>query len=197
MLLLWRAKQWLLFSPSTIFAPFFPCRRILVPALCGSQPLLVLSIVLCCEVCVIFFLVLPLLQDLCASGLRCLVPALAVQSVQSQQPLVVGYASAVIVYPAPALALQGVWSHSCVPSLLLLFVELPWGLFCGILSPWPLVAHYPSVVPRLGFFLWRLFRLGFEVLWSWLWIHPSFGGLSFPCPCCFSLAFTIFYVLSR
>ena len=81
--------------------------------------------------------------------------------------------------------------------LLLLFVELPWGLCCGILSPWPLVAPYPSVISRLGFFLWRLFRLGFEVLRSWLWILPSFffwggggGGLSFPCPCCFSLAFT-------
>ena len=40
---------------------------------------------MCC-----FFLVLALLQDLCASGLRCVVPALAAQFVQSQQPLVVG-----------------------------------------------------------------------------------------------------------
>ena len=79
-----------------------------------------------------------------------------------------------------------------MPSLLLLFVELPWGLFCDILSPWPLVAPYPSVISRLGFFLWRLFRLGFEVLRSWLWILPSFGGLSFPCLCCFSLAITTF-----
>ena len=67
-----------------------------------------LSIVLFCEVCVIFFLVLPLLQELCASGLRCLVPALAAQSVQSQQPLVVGSALAVTVYLAPAMALQGI-----------------------------------------------------------------------------------------
>ena len=43
-----------------------------------------------------------------------------------------------------------------------LWVELPWGLCCGILSPWPLVAPYLSVVSRLGFFLWHLFRLGFE-----------------------------------
>ena len=107
-------------------------------------------------------------------------PALAAQSVQSQQPLVVESASAVTVYPAPAMALQGVWSQSFVPFLLLLVVQLPWGLFCGFLSPWPLVAHYPSVVPRLGFFLWRLFRLGFEVLRSWLWILPSFGGALFP-----------------
>ena len=94
--------------------------------------------------------------------------------------LVVGSASAVTVCPAPAMALQGVWSQSFVPSLLPLFVALPWGLFCGILSPWPLVAPYPSVVPCLGFFLWRLFRLGFEVLRSWLWILPSFGGALFP-----------------
>ena len=58
--------------------------------------------------------------------------------------------------------------------LLLLLVELPWDLCCGILSPWPLVAPYPSVISHLGFFLWRLFGLEFEVLWSWLWILPSF-----------------------
>ena len=62
--------------------------------------------------------------------------------------------------------------------LLLLFVELPWGLCCSILSPWPLVAPYPSAISRLGFFLWHLLRLGFEVLRSWLWILPSFGGCS-------------------
>ena len=74
------------------------------------------------------------------------------------------------------MALQGVWSQSFVTSLLLLFVELPWDLFCGILSPWPLVAPYPFVVPRLGFFHWCLFRLRFEVLRSWLWILPFFWG---------------------
>ena len=63
------------------------------------------------------------------------------------------------------------FSHSLLCPLC--FVELPWGLFCGILSPWPLVAPYPSVISRLGFFLWCLFRLGFEVLQSWLWILPS------------------------
>ena len=51
------------------------------------------------------------------------------QSVQSQQPLVVGSASAVTVYPVPALVLQGVWSQPFVPSLLLLFVEFLWGSF--------------------------------------------------------------------
>ena len=99
MFLLLRAKQWILFSPSNFFAPFFHVAGLLVPVLCGSQPMLVRSIFLFCEVCVVFFLVLPLLQDLCASGLRCLVPALAAQFVQSQQPLVVECASAVTVYP--------------------------------------------------------------------------------------------------
>ena len=99
---------------------------------------------------------------------------------QSQQPLIVGSASAVTACPAPALALQGVGSQSFVPSLLLLFVELPWGLFCGMLSLWPLVAPYPSVISRLGLFLWHFFRLEFEVLRPWLWILPSFGGALFP-----------------
>ena len=63
--------------------------------------------------------------------------------------------------------------------LLLLFVKFPWGLCCVILSPWSLVAPYPSAISRLGFFLWRLFRLGFEVLRSWLWILPSFFFLFF------------------
>ena len=40
--------------------------------------------------------------------MRCLVPTLAAQFVQSQQPLVVGSPSAVTVCPAPALAVQGV-----------------------------------------------------------------------------------------
>ena len=75
---------------------------------CGSQPLWVLSFVL--------FFVLPLLSDRCASGLRCLVPTLAALLVQSQQPLVVGSPSAVTVCPAPALAVQGVWSQSFEPS---------------------------------------------------------------------------------
>ena len=169
-----RAMRWLLFSSSNFFAPFFHVAGLLVPVLCSSQPLLVLSIVLFYDGYVVFFLDLPLLPDLCASGLRCLVPALAAQFVQSQQPLIVGSASAVTACPAPALALQGVGSQSFVPSLLLLFVELPWGLFCGILSLWPLVAPYPSVISRLGLFLWRLFRLGLELLRSWLWILPTF-----------------------
>ena len=87
-----RAKWQLLFS-TIFFAPFFS------HVLCGSQPLWVLSFVL--------FFGLPLLLDKCASGLRCLVPTLAAQFVQSQQPLVVG-SPAVTVCSAPALAVQGV-----------------------------------------------------------------------------------------
>ena len=73
------------------------------------------------------------------------------------------------------------------PLLLLLWVELPWGLCCGVLSPWSLVAPSPSVVSRLGFFLWRLFRLGLEGCSPAL--DPPFfwEGLSFPCPRCFRL----------
>ena len=48
----------------------------------------------------------------------------------------------------------GLW-----PLLLLLCVGLLWGLCCAVLSPCPLVAPSPSVVSRLGFFLWRLFSL--------------------------------------
>ena len=122
---------------------FFPCRRLLVPVFCGSQPLWVLSFVL--------FFGLPLLPDRCASGLRCLVPTLAALFVQSQQPIVVGSPSAVTVCPAPALAVQGVWSQSFVPSCCSCLLS-SLGVCCGILSPWPLVAPYPSVISRLFFF---------------------------------------------
>ena len=49
----------------------------------------------------------------------------------------------------------GLW-----PLLLLLCVGLLWGLCCAVLSPWLIVAPSPSVVSRLGFFLWRLYGLG-------------------------------------
>ena len=142
----------------------------------------------------VLFFGLPLLQGRCASGLRCLVPTWAALFVQSQQPFVVGSHSAVNVCPTPALAGQVVWPLSFVPSC----------CSCGLSSLgvsaaefWPLVAPYPSVVSRLGFFLWRLFRLGFEGCGSGFGSSLLFwGGLSFPCPCCFSLAFTTL-LLSR
>ena len=90
---------------------------------------------------------------------------LAARFVQSRLPFVVSPPPDVSVCPSPALAGQVVWSQSFdtpTPPLLLLCVALSWGLWCSILSPWPIVAPSPSVVSRLGFFLWRLFRLGLE-----------------------------------
>ena len=146
--------------------------------MCGSQPLLVLSIVLLYDVCVVIFSVLPLLQDLCASGLRRLVLALAAQFCAVSAAL-----SSWVCFCCDCLSCTCYGVVGCLVTVFCaLFAapvcELPWGLFCGFLSPWPLVAPYPSVFPRLGFFLWRLFRLGFDVLRSWLWILPFFwvGG---------------------
>ena len=77
--------------------------------------------------------------------------------------------------------------------LLLLWVVLPCCFCCGSLFPWPLVAPCP-VVSRLGFFLCRWFRLGLGG-WGPVWDPPFFwGGLSFPCPRCFRLAFPTFVV---
>ena len=111
-------------------------------------------------------IVLRLCFLLFAVGCVCFWPAVSVAALaaQSQQPLVVKSASAVTVSPAPALAWQRLVAVICA-SLLLLFVQLTWGLFCGFLSSWPIVTHYPSVVPRLGFLFGRLFRPGFESTW--------------------------------
>ena len=130
----------------------------------------------------------PLLQGGCTSGLRCLGHKLAARFVHSRLPFVVSPPPAVSVCPSPALAGQVVWSQSFGPSCCSCVVELSWGLCCGILSPWPLVAPSPSVVSRLGFFFWRLFRLGLGGCGPVL--DPPFfwEGLSFPCPRRFSLA---------
>ena len=66
--------------------------------------------------------------------------ALAAPLVQSQQPLIVGSAYDVTACPAPALVLQGVWSQSFVPSLLLLFVELI-GVFSAAFCHLGLLSH--------------------------------------------------------
>ena len=149
-----------------------------------SSPPAVLSLGGCCALFSFWF---PLLQGGCASGLWCLGHTLAVKFVQSRLPSVVGPPSAV------CLSFTCSCGTGCLvavfwPLLLLLWVELPWGLCCGILSPWPLVAPSPSVVSRLGFFLWRLFRLELEDCGPVL--DPPFfwEGLSFPCPRCFCLA---------
>ena len=49
------------------------------------------------------------------------------------------------------------------------------------------VTPSPSVVSHLGFFLWRLFRLGLEGCGP-VSDPPFWEGLSFPCPRCFCLA---------
>ena len=98
---------------------------------------------------------------LLGSGLRWPVPTWAALFVQSQQPFVVGSPSAVNICPTPALAGQVVWSQFFWPSCYSCGLS-SLGVSAAVLSPWPLVAPYPSVVSRLGFFLWRLFRLGFE-----------------------------------
>ena len=76
----------------------------------------------------------------------------------------------------------GLW-----PLLLLLCVGLLWGLCCSVLSPWPLVAPSPSVVPRLGFFFWRLF--GLELVGCGPAGVPAFfwGGTLLPLSWWFSL----------
>ena len=66
----------------------------------------------------------------------------------------------------------GLW-----PLLLLVCVGLLWGLCCAVLSPWPIVAPSPSVVSRLGFFLWRLFGLGL-VGCGPAWVPAFFWGNS-------------------
>ena len=73
---------------------FFPCHRIFVPVLCDAC-----SASLGAEHCSTF--VKSVFSSFCCGP--------------SQQPLVVKSASAVTVFPAPALALQGVWSQFFVP----------------------------------------------------------------------------------
>ena len=132
----------------------------------GSQPLLVLSIVL-------FF------GFTLASGFVCFWPAVSDAYVGCAVCAVSAALSSWVSFCCDCLSCTCSGGAGCLVAvfctlLLLLFVELSWGLFCGILSPWPLVAPYPSVISRLAFFLCRLFRLGFEVLRFWLWILPSF-----------------------
>ena len=85
--------------------------------------------------------------------------ASSLRSLQSRLPFVVSPPFLVSVCPHLLLwgggLVTGLW-----PLLLLLCVGLLWGVCCTVLSPWPIVAPSPSVVSCLGFFLWRLFRLG-------------------------------------
>ena len=124
-------------------------------------------------------------------------PTLAAQFVQSQQPLVVGSPSAVTVCPAPALAVQGVWSQSFVPSCcscLLSSLGVSAAAFChlGLLSH-PILLLFLAWVSSFGVYSGLGLRCcgpgcGSSLLF--LFFLRVGGGLSFPCPCCFSLAFT-------
>ena len=110
-----------------------------------SSPPAVLNL---CGCCALFSFWFPLLQGGCASGLQCLGHMLAALFVQSLLPFIVGTPSAVCL----SYTCSGGTGLVAVfwPLLLLLWVELPWGVCCGILSPWPLVVPYPSVVSNLG-----------------------------------------------
>ena len=154
----------------------FPCRRLLVPVLCGSQPLWVLSFVL--------FFGLPLLPGRCASGLRCLVPTLTALFVQPQQPLLVGFPSVVTVCPAPALAVQGVWSQSFVPSCcscLLSSLGVSAAAFCplGLLSH-PILLLFLAWVSSFGVYSGLGLRCYGPGYGSSLLLFFFFGGALFP-----------------
>ena len=148
----------------------------------------------------VLFFGLPLLPDRCASGLRCLMPMLAALFVQPQQPLVVGSPSAVTVCPAPALALQGVWSQSFVPSCcscLLSSLGVSAAAFCPLeLLSHPILLLFLAWVSSFGVYSGFGLRCcgpgyGSSLLFfSFFFEGGGGGGLSFPCPCCFSLAFT-------
>ena len=118
---------------------------LLVPVLCGSQPLWVLSFVL-------FF------GFTLASGYLCFWPAVS-------GAYAVCAVSAALSSWVSFCCDCGCWSQSFVPSCCSCLLSS-----CRTLS---------FCFSRLGFFLWRLFRLGIEVLRSWLWILPSFFSFFF------------------
>ena len=104
----------------------------------------------------------------------------------------VGSPSAVTVCPAPALAVQGIWSQSFVPSCcscLLSSFGVSAVAFChlGLLSH-PILLLFLAWVSSFGVYSGLGLRCcipgyGSSLLFGWG------GGGSFPCPC-FSLAFT-------
>ena len=121
---------------------------------------------------------------------------LAAQFVQSQRPLAVGSPSAVAVCPAPALAVQGVWLQSFVPSCcscLLSSLGVSAAAFChlGLLSH-PILLLFLAWVSSFGVYSGLGLRCCGPGYGSSLLFFFGGGGcgLSFPCPCCFSLAFT-------
>ena len=142
------------------------------------------------ELCSLF-LVLPLLPDRCAFGLRCLVPTLAAQFVQSQQPLLVGSPSAVTVCPAPALVVQGVWLQSFVPSCCSCLLSSLGVSFCHLgLLLHPILLLFLAWVSSFGVSSGLGLRCCGPGYGSSLFFVWGGGVCSFPCLCCFNLAFT-------
>ena len=138
-----------------------------------------------------FFLVLPLLPDGCAAGMRCLVPTLAVQS---QQPLVVGSPPAVTL-SCTCSGGAGCWSQSFVPSCcfcLLSSLGVSAAAFChlGLLSH-SILLLFLAWVSSFGVYS----GLGLRCCGPGYGSSLLLGGLSFPCPCYFSLAFTTLFVV--
>ena len=82
------------------------------------------------------------------------------------------------------------------PLLLLLWVELPWGVCSGVLSPWPLVTPSPSVVSRLGFLPLAFVQAWVGRLRFCLGSSLLLGGALLPLSLLFSLGCSNF-LLSR
>ena len=98
--------------------------------------------------------------------------------------------------------MQGVGYSILCASLQLLFVGLPEGPVCDLMSSCPLVTPYSFVLPLLSFVFGHLSWLGFEMLRSCAPDLSFFGrggggdlslSLSLPCLCCFSLALTTLF----
>ena len=150
-----------------------------VPSLCGC--------------CALFSFWFPLLQDGCASCLWCLGHTLASLFVQSLLPFIVGSPSAVSVWPTPALAGQVVSSQSFGPSCCSCGLS-SLGVSAAAFCPLDLLSH-PVLLLFLAWVSSFGVCLGLGLKAAVLsWILPSLGGgggggLSFPCPRCFRLAF--------
>ena len=84
---------------------------------------------------------------------------ISLRSLQSRLPFVVSSPFHVSVCPSPALAVVWFGHRSVAPSA----APVCWALVGSLLRRFvalAMVAPSPSVVSRLGFFLWRLFGLG-------------------------------------
>ena len=163
---------------------FFPCRRLI------SSCVVRFSASVGAELCSLF-LVLPLLPDRCASCLRCLVPTLAAQFVVSAA------LSSWVSFCCDCLSCTCsggavCWSQPFVPSCcscLLSSLGVSAAAFChfGLLSH-PILRLFLAWVSSFGVYSGLGLRCCGPGYGSSLFLGG--GGALFPCPCCFSLAFT-------